>query len=242
MSWNNTVTCSYCHNQGHNRRGCEQLKEYVRDNPDSWQASRARRSEKSATTRKCSYCKESGHNRKTCTGLKRDIINAVDINAEWRRRVRDYLSTAGFGIGALVKYKEGWDETERVGLVKSMRWDDANFLAADDGNKGAFIHVVPLESFGQRGKGSILRPPTNCEGFDTEKYGHRRVSEIVSPVTARAVENQIPSSWLNGASGVGAMFENERADGYHNSSQHPSARAKALAEDYGIQLKADENN
>jgi hypothetical protein len=238
MSWSGTVTCSYCYSEGHNRRGCDKLKEFVRDNPDSWQATRAKRNAERATTRKCSYCKHSGHNRKTCLSLKRDILNACDVNAEWRTRVRDHLTASGLGVGALVRFKDGWSDEYTLGLVQALHWDDANFLAHDDGSKGAFVRVVPLKYFGERGRGAILRPMAGCEGFEESRWGSNRIHEVVSPVSSSAVEGQIPARWLDGSSGVGAMFDDECVGSYRN----PSDKMEELAKGYGIELRPHQGN
>ena len=33
-----SVYCSFCGERGHNRTGCPKRKQYIKDNPDSWEA------------------------------------------------------------------------------------------------------------------------------------------------------------------------------------------------------------
>ena len=231
MSWNNTVTCSHCYNQGHNRRGCPKLKEYVADNPDSFEANRESRRQSRETTRSCSYCKQTGHNRKTCEPLKLDVGNAYRVNGVWRENVHQYLMENGIGVGALVRFKSGWDG-EAFGMVKRMDWDEATFKGKRDGNLGAFIIVTPLKDIAERG-GHSVRLPEDCEDSVSESqyvHGRPRILEVVSPLTASAVASQIPSDWVLGRSGIKSLFDGEQ------QSWGPSSEVKEVAEHYDILL------
>ena len=57
MSYNGTVYCSYCGQKGHNMRSCPKRKEYIANNPDSWQARREaeQKRRRKARGRRCSY-------------------------------------------------------------------------------------------------------------------------------------------------------------------------------------------
>jgi hypothetical protein len=230
MSWNNTVTCSHCYNEGHNRRGCLKLKEYVVENPESYEARAEDRRKSRETTRSCSYCKQAGHNRKTCEPLKLDVQNASKVNSVWRENVHQYLMENGIGVGALVRYKAGWDG-EMLGMVKQIVWDKATFKGKKDGYSGDFIVVTPLKDIAERG-GHSIRLPEDCEDSTSENQysGRQRILEIVSPLTASAVESQIPSDWVLGTSGIKSLFD--------ESTQHygPANEIKELAEHYDIQL------
>ena len=55
--------CSYCWGKGHNRSTCPELKEYIRTNPNSYEAQReaekvARRKARKKTPRKCGFCRK----------------------------------------------------------------------------------------------------------------------------------------------------------------------------------------
>lgn len=231
MSWSGTVTCGHCYNEGHNRRGCPKLKEYVAENPDSWQAERESQRKSRETTRSCSYCKQPGHNRKTCEPLKLDVRNASKVNSVWRENVHQYLMENGIGVGALVRFKSGWDG-ETIGMVRRMSWDEATFKSKKDGHSGDFIVAIPLKDIAERG-GHSLRLPEDCEDSVSESqysHGRARILEVVSPLTASAVESQIPSDWVLGTSGIKPMFDDVRQ--YHG----PCDEVKELAEHYDIQL------
>ena len=231
MSWNNTVTCGHCYNQGHNRRGCAKLKEYIDKNPDSYEARHESRRKSRETTRSCSYCKETGHNRKTCGSLKHDVRNASKVNSVWREGVHQYLMENGIGVGALVRFNSGWDG-DQIGMVKRMKWDEATFKARLDSYKGDFIVVTPLKDIAERG-GHSLRLPEDCEESNGENQyhsGRARVLEVVSPLTASAVESQIPSDWVLGTSGIKPLFDGEQ------QNYGPCNEVKELAEHYDIHL------
>tara|TARA_Y100000310_G_C20626312_1_gene786082 strand:- start:212 stop:1036 length:825 start_codon:yes stop_codon:yes gene_type:complete len=49
--------CGYCGTLGHNRTTCRHLNEFIRNNPDSWQALDAAAINHNRKTKKCSYCK-----------------------------------------------------------------------------------------------------------------------------------------------------------------------------------------
>ena len=189
MSWNNTVTCSHCYNQGHNRRGCPSLKEYVRDNPGSWTARRHKESQAKSKTRPCGYCKETGHNRKTCADRKTDLQRAGKVNAAWRNKVADYLKETGLGIGAVVQWGH------RTGLVVGFDWVNANFRSVSQAWEGNFLIVRKFERLADRG-GTGLRLPTEAEVQGDEQYGGNRIDCILSPISSSLVAAQIPSDWV----------------------------------------------
>jgi len=100
--------CGYCYGRGHNRRNCPDIKRQIAENPDGYQARRAREKAEHAlrNPRKCSYCKEPGHNKKTCSRLKEDRSKQAILARSWRA---DFLAKAhevGFGVGTLLKYRE----------------------------------------------------------------------------------------------------------------------------------------
>ena len=98
-----TVRCGYCYGKGHNRNGCQQLKDYVKNNPTSYTAEKYNRYLASAKQRTCSYCKEGGHNRKKCSKAIADIVSVAEININFRKKFIETMNTKGIGPGALLK-------------------------------------------------------------------------------------------------------------------------------------------
>ena len=88
MSWNGTVRCSYCYQEGHNKRGCPELADRMQkrldENPNDWRARQYFEKKKGAKVRRCTYCNRKGHNRATCEELKRDVAEWKQKNASYR--------------------------------------------------------------------------------------------------------------------------------------------------------------
>ena len=122
MSWNGTVRCSWCHNKGHNRRSCPELKKYAEENPDGWAAQQLKRSKQSAQNRRCRYCGEQGHNRRTCTALKADKKEYRELCVRMRREALAWIKKNGAGPGALVAFARHNGPCDKVGLVRSGSW------------------------------------------------------------------------------------------------------------------------
>ena len=103
--------CSYCGQRGHNRATCPKLKEYIKRNPDSWHAHKAKakkaRAEELAprrkSSRRCSYCSERGHTIRTCPKKKDMVAKVTATNKKWRANLVKELNKAGLAPGALVE-------------------------------------------------------------------------------------------------------------------------------------------
>lgn len=122
MSWNGTVTCKHCWQEGHNRRGCPKLKEQMEkrlaEDPEDWRAQRYFEKKKGAKVRRCTYCNLKGHNRATCAELKGAVSEWKHKNSNWRKAIIEELLAAGLGVGALIKHADlPWRITEQKNLV-----------------------------------------------------------------------------------------------------------------------------
>ena len=208
MSYSGTVTCSFCFGEGHNRRTCEKLKQYVKDNPDSYTARQHEHSKALAKVRTCSYCDETGHNRRTCTERKQDISMAVKVNQEWVKRTIKYLKDSGIGPGALVSSTLGsYGGQSTLCLVKGFDYDDANFLAVNNSYKGAFVIASPLNNM--ESTQHFRLPPTPEELYITknEDWGRSRIQNVVSPVTSEEVEASLNPLFVSGHYGISELFK-----------------------------------
>ena len=104
MSWNGTVRCRNCHEEGHNKTGCPELRKAWEQDPTShkgrqWAQIQARK----ARPKVCGYCDETGHTRAGCLDSKRHKAQfQADLNL-WRKALAKWMEDVGLGIGALVK-------------------------------------------------------------------------------------------------------------------------------------------
>ena len=190
MSWSGTVYCSSCHQQGHNKRGCPQIKEYIEANPDSYQAKIYQANAAKAKIRRCSYCSEEGHNRSTCGVKKGHVAQALEAQERWMGGVKDWMVEHGAGVGALVTYADGYSGDRKTGIIKRMHMSRALFLANNDSWKGDFIYVTPLNDSSDRA-GRFLRPPQDCPGFHSNEWsGACQLDSIISPISGSLVGGQ----------------------------------------------------
>ena len=219
MSYTGTVHCGNCYQQGHNRRGCPQIKKYIEENPDSWQANRFKEQAAKAKIRRCSYCSEEGHNRRSCGVLKGHQAQAFEAQEKWIGRVKDWMVEKGAGVGALVTYVDGYAGTEKTGIIKRIHATRAIFLANNDAYKGDFILVSALTDPSGR-DGRWVRPPTDCPGYYSNDWGGAwKLESIISPISGSLVEGQfdnlpVPSNQIY------AMFQ-----GHMNENAHTARNA-----------------
>ena len=202
MSWNGTVTCGYCGRQGHNRRGCPELKEEIarrlEQDPDDNYAKYLKERNEKGKVRRCTYCNKKGHNRRTCPELAQRKQEWREKTAAWRLKFVNWVAETGLGPGALVKSSAGWNET-RVRMVKDYWWRCLNHEdQLGTSYPGPALSVLSLNMREQ----TNLRLP-NVENICGEEDGARYHSggfEVVSPVkiTEEAILKMAPQWWLDG--------------------------------------------
>ena len=118
--------CSYCHQQGHNKRTCPLLTAILKEladaaiaagNPDSWFVEQhkdriAPKGMKVRTVRQCGYCQRFGHTRRKCEVMERDKVTYEKHHNMVLRVVRDYISSCPIGIGSLFSQsRDVWTDT-----------------------------------------------------------------------------------------------------------------------------------
>ena len=183
MSWNRTVTCSYCCNTGHNRRGCPKLKEHIADNPDGYQANRMRRRKTEQEPRKCSYCTNPGHTRRTCSLFKKDRVTLVAQLREKRAEMLEKMAERGIGKGALIDAAMSYyDKDLRPALVVSLPWRGIT------GGDGVTLRLSFLDNSYERSKSLSL--------IDDDGTG--AALNVLSPLSAEQVREAAPISWISG--------------------------------------------
>ena len=136
MSYRRKVHCRHCGETGHNRNGCAKLKEYIKNNPNSWSAQQAQQRAESVKHRKCSYCKEGGHTRRSCKHRKQDIVSEAEKVQQARKVIAPLLEEHGIGTGALLEF-EG-----ELYTVESFAWHTINHGSIIGENNGT--HAQPL--------------------------------------------------------------------------------------------------
>jgi len=183
MSYSRTVYCSYCGVKGHNRRGCEPRKEYIANNPDSYQA---RREAIAAEHRKnrprtCSYCLESGHNARTCGVKAKDKRTLTQKLENNRATVMNLMMKKGFGIGALVEIPGRYQHNDCY-LLTGVDWE-----RTDDVEKISF--EIAYVNNGRRftHSASLLQEPT---GYNSVK--------VLSPADVSSIQASFPRDWKLG--------------------------------------------
>ena len=157
-----TVHCTYCHDKGHNKASCPDLKQRIEDlrakHGDDYYAVRTYDLKKakrkaSGKNRKCSYCDEGGHNRATCTTLKENMEETRGKNSEFRKSFYRHLIRLGAGVGAIVSSdansmlvdQDGTARYRIPQIVTDINWLGINvwnrevwyFNGANEGHTGA---------------------------------------------------------------------------------------------------------
>ena len=231
MSWSGTVHCGHCYKEGHNKRSCPTLKQYVEDNPDSYRAQSYNRSKQEGSKRRCGYCSESGHNRKTCVDYKKDFADAVKLNASYRERIAEHLKKIGLGIGALVTANGGWktDNEDCLMMVTHILWDDMNFDGLSDDWKGDVIIAQQLSKMGSdvpMSHGHRIRLPLG-DIFDEVDFTSNRncLTRIDSPVSSELADEQIPGWFVHREDSIKEMWKTCTK---HHALQHARETARKI--------------
>ena len=121
-----SVYCSFCGERGHNRTGCPKRKQYIKENPNSWEAIKEQRKQqrrdevKAKGGRKCSYCGKRGHTTRTCEVKKQDRVRLIEVLTKERTEGLKRLNEMGWGVGALFERR----------CVLSMNKMDTYFFGA----------------------------------------------------------------------------------------------------------------
>ena len=119
MSYNGTVRCGWCAEEGHNKRTCERYKRYLEKN--SQHPFIAMELEDRKAT-KCSFCGERGHNKRTCE-VKTKQKAALEVwDNESAKTLSQLCGKLGIGRGAVVRTETGWNEWQ-TGVVVGLYCD-----------------------------------------------------------------------------------------------------------------------
>jgi len=113
------MRCSYCHQQGHNRRTCPGLTERLEKRHDddiaeghtnTWAIQQYKDRIAPKGTKKanqqCGYCGDYGHTRRKCEVLRKDKEWFVVHHNVHLRVAHDYIVSSPVGIGSLFRWKK----------------------------------------------------------------------------------------------------------------------------------------
>ena len=104
MSWNGTVRCSKCYENGHNITSCPDMKKAWEEDPTSYHGRQyAMYEARKKAPKTCGYCKETGHTRAGCDEIKRHKEQFHNDAALFRRVLVKWMKEKGIGVGALVR-------------------------------------------------------------------------------------------------------------------------------------------
>ncbi len=191
MSYSRTVYCSYCGVKGHNRRSCEQKKEYVARNPDSYTARReaeAAERRKQRGPRTCSYCLESGHNARTCGVKAKDKRTLTQKLSRQRAVIMDKMLENGIGIGTLFDVTSRYyGEDASCWLLTEIDWKQTDSY---DG----FFMVLTSVATGRLSRGKRNIDP--AAEYDNVK--------VLSPVERADIRDNFPLQWQ-----LGELYDEE---------------------------------
>jgi hypothetical protein len=187
MSYNRTVHCSHCYAAGHNRNGCDILKKFIEENPDSYQAvvERQKKERRKANPRKCSYCSTPGHTRRRCDRLESDRELVAKALRKSRMKIEETLVAKGLGVGSFVNVNIGWSGLRKNALVSSINWKkldiDGGHITAD------FL---------------LLDGSKTSRSFRLDEVGipdpRVKPNMVLSRVDERSIRLNIPQGWRDG--------------------------------------------
>ena len=188
-----TVTCRWCYASGHNSSGCPAKKTYIKDNPDSWIATR----EAQKGGKKCSYCHNAGHTRTTCAEYK-EAIRVIRLNVmENREKICYALTDMGLAPGSVVKTEvyernKGWHTT--LCLVEGILWEN---FCEQSGASGNPLEVSSLLSnqkhhvYLPRYSGAIEIWGTSCEIISScsKEFAAKYNRQMMEQTNEKALNN-----------------------------------------------------
>ncbi len=232
MSWTGTVTCSHCYETGHNRRGCLKLKEYIKENPNSYHARAAQNRKRTYATRACTYCKEPGHTRRTCSEMKRHKAEWTEHNKKWCGLMDQMLRERGIGVGTLIRTVDTtWiheiNKYEPVPTLSVVRGFDLlrmNFECSQSPSDSYALETYPVQNLTSDRDRKLRMVPYHPVLNDISAfYRERNEMAIVGPVecnNANPYGSEHYSKWLEGSLNVDAIFKernmwNYPSEGYN---------------------------
>ncbi len=221
MSYSQTVTCSYCYAEGHNRVSCPVRKRDVQKLIDEGRSDhhlvRQDKKYKTKKTRYCSYCRnrhdklDSSHDRRSCGMVAEDRKKLVALTKDTRARTLTSMAFHGIGLGALVRVDMGRWRGHAVGLVTDVAWDNIGALSKIESSVCYIITRSPgmerAEDSARIGLGASRKVAVSIPNSIAQDVwpqggvvGWRPEVEIIGRVSEEAIQATVPPGWLEGES------------------------------------------
>jgi hypothetical protein len=153
-----SVRCRHCGESGHNINGCAKVKEYAKNNPNSYTAEKMKARQEAMQHRKCSYCGEEKHTRRTCTQIMSDMVKVAAINIDFRKKALETINRVGLAPGALISVTETsgydqagtyhYDKRDQLALVTRIDMDDLRALNSERGCQFVRVQFMSMYDYG----------------------------------------------------------------------------------------------
>ena len=199
MSYHGSVYCSWCCTKGHNKRGCSERKEYIRKNPDGYEARKQQNEERRRELRgprKCSYCDTSGHNRKTCRPLKSDRQFIVAHYKKRRAVIANKMAEVGLGVGALIQTRDRHNGNA-IAIVTGFEWKDLNGALMNDVFDSFHVNML-IQRFDEERVRWYSMTMRFEDSSSTEPYDSRPFDLIASRLSPETARRSFPANWVDG--------------------------------------------
>ena len=153
--------CSYCYQEGHNRRTCPTYTERLQRSADAGSEyhkamleQRGKGKDKSQRT--CSFCSTRGHDRRKCEQLGAYVEKRATLDMDARRDFAWRMKDAGLGQGALVTFirheydyqKNDYVDIPLTGVVSEIRWDMLGNNSYDSNSQFITVECIEHQSDG----------------------------------------------------------------------------------------------
>lgn len=153
-----SVHCRHCGESGHNINGCAKMKEYAKNNPNSWSAEKLKARQEAMQHRKCSYCGEEKHTRRTCTQIMSDMVKVAAINIDFRKKALETIKRVGLAPGALISVTETsgydqagvyhYDKRDQLALVTNIDMNELRALSSERGCQFVRVQFMSMYDYG----------------------------------------------------------------------------------------------
>lgn len=248
MSYNGTVYCGYCGNQGHNRRSCPSLKEYVKENPDSYVAQHHNRQRAAAKDRSCSYCHEPGHTRRKCATKDQHVQDFIETNSKYTKEIAIWMKEKGIEPGSLIKVEEHtWDhdtreyrDLENMYLITTIDYTKINYESMHRlGYAYSSPDVVYGRLVGKENHPRVFKLPHHEELHNLKNNWESEPKEPFEVVgktkSIKAYPVDMPTDFLYGSLGVKELFDGGK-------DKRSNARHLMHTSEYQSRIQKSENN
>lgn len=193
MSYTRSVYCSFCGERGHNKSSCPKRKQYVKDNPNSWEAikeqrkAQRRKEIKDKGGRKCSYCNNRGHTVRTCEIKKQDRVRLIEVLTRERTEGLKRLNELGWGVGALFERHNRWTDSKLMYMVEGVDWE--RWTNSD------LVTLIGLNIANACGDDNDWRKPRQ---INVTFALHPEAGDLKKPLVPRHAEQKAPEGFLDG--------------------------------------------